>query len=255
MATALVEGVISAGTFEPSTIGVTDVFQAAAQQLARKTGARFVQNNAALAHESEAMVLCVKPTDVGSALAPIAGDCAEKLMISIAAGTTLKTLASLLPAARLIRVMPNTPAMVQKGAAAFALGETATAADAALAEKIFSSVGIAFRVEEDLLDAVTGLSGSGPAYIYVVIDALAQGGVESGLTREVALALAAQTVLGAAEMVLKTGMPPTELKAMVTSPNGTTLAGLNALDEEVIRAAFSDAVRAAADRSRELGAS
>lgn len=255
MATALVEGVISAGTFEAANIAVTDVISEAAQKLAQNSGARFSKTNAELARASDAMILSVKPTDVGSALAPIAADSEGKLLISIVAGVTLKTLAGFLPNTRLIRVMPNTPAMVHKGAAAFALGKTATSADAALAEKIFSSVGIAFRVEENLLDAVTGLSGSGPAYIYVVIDALTQGGVESGLSREVALALAAQTVLGAAEMVLKTGMPPGELKAMVTSPNGTTVAGLNALNEEGVRAAFSAAVRAATDRSRELGAS
>ena len=154
---------------------------------------------------------------------------------------------------RVIRVMPNTPALIHKGAAAYSLGQSATDADAAIVEKIFSAVGIVFKVKEELLDVVTGLSGSGPAYVYVVVEALADAGVLMGLPRDLAQHLAAQTVSGAAEMVLQTGLHPAQLKDQVTSPGGTTIAGLEALEAAGIRSAFLSAVRAATERSRELG--
>jgi pyrroline-5-carboxylate reductase len=154
---------------------------------------------------------------------------------------------------RIVRVMPNTPALIHKGAAAYALGHSATDADAEMVEKIFAAVGKVFRVKEEMLDVVTGLSGSGPAYIYVVVEALADAGVLMGLPRELALQLSAQTVAGAAEMVLETGLHPAQLKDQVTSPGGTTIAGLEALEAAGLRSAFLSAVRAATQRSRELG--
>ena len=157
------------------------------------------------------------------------------------------------PNVRIIRVMPNTPALIHQGAAAFATGGTATDADAALVSRIFSAVGRAVQVKETLLDAVTGLSGSGPAYVYLVIEALADGGVLMGLPRDLALQLAAQTVAGAAGMVLQTGLHPAALKDQVTSPGGTTIAGLEELEGAAVRSAFLSAVRAATERSRQLG--
>jgi pyrroline-5-carboxylate reductase len=149
--------------------------------------------------------------------------------------------------------MPNTPALVGASASAYALSDSATPADAQVVQQLFSSVGVAIQVKEPLLDAVTGLSGSGPAYVYQVIEALSDGGVAAGLPRDVALKLAAQTVLGAAAMVMETGLHPGVLKDQVTSPGGTTIEGLHELEKAGVRAAFIAAVRAAADKSRKLG--
>jgi pyrroline-5-carboxylate reductase len=149
--------------------------------------------------------------------------------------------------------MPNTPALVGASATAYALGTAATAADAALAHKIFSSVGLAFALKEAMLDAVTGLSGSGPAYAYLMIEALSDGGVAAGLPRDVATKLAAQTLLGSAKMVLETGLHPAALKDMVTSPGGTTIEGLHELEKGKVRGVLISAVRAATEKSRKLG--
>jgi pyrroline-5-carboxylate reductase len=176
-----------------------------------------------------------------------------KLVISIVAGLdsqALETAAG--PDVRVVRVMPNTPALVGQGAAAYSLGNRATEGDAVLVEKILRGVGLAVRVKESLLDAVTGLSGSGPAYVFTVIEALADGGVLMGLPRDLALKLAAQTVAGAAAMVRDTGEHPAVLRDQVTSPGGTTIAGLEELESGGLRSALISAVRAATERSRQL---
>jgi len=254
MASALAEGVLKAGAFAKDGIIVTDKFPAAVKSLVDKHGVQAVADNAALAAAADAILLCVKPNDALDALKAAREQLAGKLVISILAGVTLSTLEKATgDKVRVIRVMPNTPALIHKGAAAFALGHSATEDDAVLVEKIFASVGKVFRVKEDLLDVVTGLSGSGPAYIYVVVEALADAGVLMGLPRDLALQLAAQTVVGAADMVLQTGLHPAQLKDQVTSPGGTTIAGLEALEAAGIRSAFLSAVRAATERSRELG--
>ena len=255
MATALVGGVVQAGAFPAERILVNDCVPAAVQALTARTGATAVAGNRALAEQADALVLCVKPSDALAALVEVREALAGKLVVSIVAGLSLAKLAAAAgPQVRLVRVMPNTPALIHQGAAAFALGETATDADAGLVSKIFSAVGKAVRVKESLLDAVTGLSGSGPAYVYLVIEALADGGVLMGLPRDLALQLAAQTVAGAAGMVLQTGQHPAVLKDQVTSPGGTTIAGLEALENMAVRSAFLGAVRAATERSQELGA-
>ena len=155
--------------------------------------------------------------------------------------------------ARVIRVMPNTPALIGASATAYALGKHAVAEDGRLAHKLFSSIGLAFQLKESLLDAVTGLSGSGPAYVCLIIEALSDGGVAAGLPRDVATKLAAQTLLGGAKMLLETGQHPGALKDMVTSPGGTTIEGLHELEKAGVRGALISAVRAAAEKSRKLG--
>jgi len=254
MATALLEGILRAGIAQAPDIFLTDKLPAAAEELARRTGAQARGSNAGVAAEADLLMLCVKPGDVPAALSE-AGDLGGKLLVSIAAGVPLKRLREWAPGnPRLIRVMPNTPALIGQGAAAYAAGEGATEEDMAVADRIFGATGIAVRVKEELLDAVTGLSGSGPAFVYTVIEALADGGVLMGLPREIALRLASQTMLGAADMVLRTGLHPAQLRDQVTSPGGTTIAGLEALEEAGLRAALIGAVRAATERSAELGA-
>jgi pyrroline-5-carboxylate reductase len=201
------------------------------------------------------LILATKPDQVAAALAEIkAAFTGKHLLISIAAGVTLAKLEAALPVgARVIRVMPNTPALVGAGAAGFALGKSATPADAELAKKLLSAVGIAVQVKESLLDAVTGLSGSGPAYVYQFIEALSDGGVAAGLPRDIATQLAAQTVLGSAQMVLTTGQHPGALKDQVTSPGGTTIEGLHELEKGKLRGTVMSAVRAATEKSKKLG--
>jgi pyrroline-5-carboxylate reductase len=203
---------------------------------------------------SDVILLAVKPQDMQPLCLSLSQLSGSRLYLSIAAGISLTDLQSWLGASqRVIRAMPNTPALVGAGAAAFARGSTTTDADAALARTILGSVGTVDEVSEKLLDAVTGLSGSGPAYIYTVIEALSDAGVLKGLPRASALRLAAQTVLGAAKMVLETGKHPAALRDEVTSPGGTTIAGLAQLEAHGLRHALIQAVSTATERSRELG--
>jgi pyrroline-5-carboxylate reductase len=193
---------------------------------------------------------------MAEALAEVRDLVAERrpLVVSIAAGVTLAQLAAALGGpTRLVRVMPNTPCLVDASASAFTPGEHATGEDVTLVQGLLDTVGRAFRVPEHLLDAVTGLSGSGPAFVYLVIEALSDGGVRAGLPRDVSTALAAQTVLGAAKMVLETNQHPGALKDMVASPGGTTIAGLHELERAGVRGAFMNAVEAASRRAAELG--
>jgi len=254
MASALLEGILRAGITSAKNIFVTDKLPAASKELAAKTGAQARASNAEVAAAAGTLILCVKPGDVPEALKEC-GNLTGKLLISIAAGVTLGRLKDSAPGKpRVIRVMPNTPVLVGHGAAAYASGPGATDEDLAAADRIFGATGIVVHVKEELLDAVTGLSGSGPAFVYTVIEALADGGVLMGLPREIALRLASQTVMGAAAMVLQTGMHPAQLRDHVTSPGGTTIAGLEALEEAGLRSAMIGAVRAATERSKELGA-
>jgi pyrroline-5-carboxylate reductase len=255
MATALAKGFIRAGLVTAKQVVASDPAEGACAAFGRETGAKVASSNAAVVKAATVLVLAVKPDQVPGVLADIRDHLTAKhLLISIAAGVPLAKLeAGLASGSRLIRVMPNTPALVGASATAFALGKSALAKDGGLAMKLFSAVGIAFQVKEALLDAVTGLSGSGPAYGYLFIEGLSDGGVAAGLPRDIATKLAAQTILGSAKMVLETGMHPGALKDMVTSPGGTTIEGLHELEKGKLRGTLISAVRAAADKSRKLG--
>ena len=255
MATALAQGFLRAGLARAQDLAASDPAPPAAEQFAHATGGKMLPGNAAVAAAADVLVLAVKPQHMAGVLAELQGPpSAGKLVVSIAAGVTLATIErSLGSGPRLVRVMPNTPCLIGQGASAFCLGRGATPDDARQVERMLSSVGLSFQLSEPLLDAVTGLSGSGPAFVYLMIEALADGGVKMGLPRSVAQALAAQTVRGAAAMVLETGEHPGALKDQVASPAGTTIAGLHALETAGVRAGLIAAVEAAARRSAELG--
>jgi pyrroline-5-carboxylate reductase len=257
MATALARGLLNAKIVKASQLCAADPFGAAREHFAAETGAKTAVANLEVARAANVLILATKPDQVAAALAEIASAFTKNhLLISIAAGVTIAKLENALPAgARVIRVMPNTPALVGAGASGFALGNSASVADAELAKKLLSAVGVAFQVKESLLDAVTGLSGSGPAYVYQFIEALSDGGVAAGLPRDIATRLAAQTVLGGAKMVLETGQHPGALKDQVTSPGGTTIEGLHELEKGRLRATVMSAVRAATEKSKKLGQS
>jgi len=252
MATALAKGWLASGLLDAEKSVASDPYPATREAFQKATGLRAVADNAAVVWAGEVLVLAVKPQvmpDLLTELKPLLTP--DKLVISIAAGVTLDTLAAGLGGhAKLVRVMPNTPCLV--GASASGVAGRA-AADTELTLRLMTAVGVAVAVPERLLDAVTGLSGSGPAYVYVMIEALADGGVRMGLPRDVALKLAAQTVFGSAKMVLDTGTHPAALKDAVASPGGTTIAGLHELERGGLRGVLMDAVQAATERATELG--
>lgn len=255
MAEALIKGLLAAGTARSEQITVFDVSADRLAHLKKTYNITTAKTNSEAAREAGVIILSVKPQVVERVLGEIAGSVdTSKLVVSIAAGVSLaKIEKALADGARVVRVMPNTPALVLAGAAALAGGKNATSDDLALAQAIFNSVGRAVIVEEKLMDAVTGLSGSGPAYAFVIIDALSDAGVKAGLPRPLALELAAQTIYGAAKMVLETKEHPGKLRDMVTSPGGTTIEGLHALEKGKLRATLINAVEAATARSKELG--
>lgn len=254
MATALIEGMLRAGLAEVGGITASDPSLGARSALAAASGIEVVESNAAVARQCDVIVLAVKPQTMAEALEGLRPHVSSgHLVVSVAAGTTIATISRALGAdRRVVRVMSNTPALVGQGASAYALGPGATAGDEALVRSLLEGVGVAVAVPESQLDAVTGLSGSGPAFVYLMIEALADGGVRAGLPRDAAALLAAQTVLGAARMVCETGLHPGVLKDQVASPGGTTIAGLHALENAGARGAFMDAVLAASRRAGEL---
>ena len=255
MATALAKGFVQAGLVRAEDLIASDPIEAARQAFAKELGAQSTAANPDVLQFARVVILAVKPDQVNEVLSEARKHFSEKhLLISIAAGVPISRIETNLPAgARVIRVMPNTPALVGACASGYALGKGAQPEDGKLAQKLLSAVGVAYPVKEALLDAVTGLSGSGPAYAFMIIEALSDGGVAAGLPRDVATKLAAQTLLGSAKMVLETGLHPGALKDMVTSPGGTTIEGLHELEKGKLRAALISAVRAATEKSRKLG--
>jgi pyrroline-5-carboxylate reductase len=254
MGEALIRGLVTRGGVRPAQITAADIALDRLKLLKKQLGISTTTSNRLAVKAADVILLAVKPNvvvtvvqEIGELLSP------SQLVISIAAGVRIETIESALRnPVPVVRVMPNTPCLVGQSAAALAAGTHATEKDVEVAVAIFECVGTAIRVEEKLLDAVTGLSGSGPAYVYVFMEALSDAGVRMGLPRDVATRLAAQTVKGAAEMVLQTGKHPAALKDMVTSPGGTTIAGLHELERGKFRATVMNAVEAATKRAREM---
>jgi pyrroline-5-carboxylate reductase len=255
MAKALLKGCLARAGYTAHQLGASDVSEAARAQLKTELGIRSFPDNAEAVRWASVIVLAVKPQVLALVLSEIAPLLTpDKLVISIVAGVGSERIRDALGGhPRVVRAMPNTPATVGAGATAVAGGRGATPEDVAFAVALFKSVGLVVEVPETSMDAVTGLSGSGPGYAFVVIEALSDAGVCAGLPRDVATKLAAQTLLGAAQLVLETGEHPARLKDMVTSPGGTTIAGLAAAERAGLRHALQAAVAAAVERSKELG--
>jgi len=254
MGEALAVGILSGGLAQAEDITIHDILEERLVYFSDKYHVNVSENISGAIETSDIVILAVKPQNMEKVLEDIAGAVGDKLIISIAAGVTLGFIEEHLgEKTRAVRVMPNTPALIGEGATALAGGKNATDSDIATARRIFDSVGITVVVKEELIDAVTGLSGSGPAYGFIIIDALANAGVNQGLEARTALKLAAQTMLGAAKLCLNGDRTPAQLTDMVTSPGGTTIEGIKALKDGRIEETLAAAVKAATRRSKELG--
>jgi pyrroline-5-carboxylate reductase len=254
MGEALMSRLIAQQVYEPETILVSEPMAARRDVLMQKYGVQTTDDNRQVAQASEAVMLAIKPqifAIVATELQPVMNP--NAIVLSILAGTTLTQLETAFGNNPVIRVMPNTPAQVGAGVSAIAAGQKAQANHVATAKQILQTVGSVVEVPESMMDAVTGLSGSGPGYVAIVIEALADGGVVAGLPRPIAMQLAIQTVLGTAMLLQETGMHPGQLKDQVTSPGGTTIAGIAQLEQQGLRSALIEAVRSATNRSKELG--
>lgn len=254
MAEAIVAGLLHSDTIAADKVYVSDHKEARAEELRTHYAIHAGVGADGFLNEADVLVLAVKPQAAGKAIEEIAGNIEQgTLIISIVAGLTLARLEAAFPQNPVVRVIPNTPLAVGAGISAFSSGTRVRAEHMALVQQIFSAGGRAVAVKETMMDAVTGLSGSGPAFAFLMLDALADGGVAAGLPRQTARLLAAQTLLGAAKMALDTGKHPDVLRDEVTSPAGTTIAGVRVMEQRGVRGALLDAVLAASDRSKELG--
>lgn len=254
MGEAIISGIINSKLYSPREIIASDINEARLIKVKEELGITIAIDNNEVYQKAEIVVLAIKPQFVKEVLNNLKDKPqGSQLIISIAAGITISFLENNLGQVPIVRVMPNTPALVGAGMAALCKSSMATSHHLELAEKIFKSVGETVIIEEKLIDAVTGLSGSGPAYVYQFIEALADGGVQVGLPRKTAYLLAAQTVVGAGLMVLQTGLHPGELKDMVTSPGGTTIRGINVLEKRGFRGTVMDAVEASYLKSKQMG--
>jgi pyrroline-5-carboxylate reductase len=259
MAEAMIKGLISASFVESKNIFVSDVVSERLEFLHSEYKVKTVQENRELVEKSDILILAVKPQVVKKVIENVRDLIdAKKLLVSVAAGVPIANILEVLKTGQdrkynVVRSMPNTPALVQEGVTAIAAGVNVSKVDIQIAHRLFEAVGKTVDVDEVHLDAVTGLSGSGPAYIFMIIEALSDAGVKMGLSRDVANALTIQTVLGSAKLAWESKKHPGELKDMVTSPGGTTISGLHALEMGGLRTTMMDAVEAATERSRELG--
>ena len=254
MGTALLKGVLSSNTIDKEKTIIYDVREEVIKNRIQEFNVKAVSSNTELIQQVKFIIIAVKPQNIDSVLEEIGPQLSEdQILISIAAGVTLDYIKKFISKnIGLIRVMPNTPALVGEGASAIACNKNVTENDLKYVKKVLNSVGKVVELEEKHIDAVTGLSGSGPAYVFVTIEALADGGVKMGLPRNIALKLAAQTVLGSAKMVMETGMHPGELKDMVASPGGTTITALHEIEKGKLRATLISAVEAATLKSKSL---
>ncbi len=255
MATALIKGLIKSGAYQKEHLSAADKNAASLKKVGEEFGILCCSSNLELASQSDAVILAVKPQNMREVLEEIRGSIRkDHLLISIAAGIPLKMIHEIigidLP---MIRVMPNTPALIQEGASALASGPFAGEKEMAVARKIFSAVGITVEVEETMLDAVTALSGSGPGYVFRMMECMVEAGTNVGLNPDVALKLVIQTFLGAARLAGASEHSLSDLRKMVTSPGGTTAAGLAVLEESDLKGIIDKAVNAACKRSVELG--
>ena len=253
MAEAIISGLTSRRAVAKKNILISDKDTARVKLVSRKYKLKAAEGNSHVGRSADVIILAVKPQVMAQVLGEICGDVRPgQLVISIAAGITLKSIEKYLPRVAVIRVMPNNPCLIGEGISLITGGRFAQEKDLKMAEKIFSSVGDVSRIDEKYMNAVTGLSGSGPAFVYEMLEALTNGGIEAGLSRETAKKLAERTMLGAVCTVIRTGRTPEELKAMVTSPGGTTLAGLRVMDENGVKQALRKAVVRAAQRAKEI---
>ncbi len=254
MSEAIIKGLLDTGLYQSEMLLASDTSEDRLKSLRQTYRIETTLSNREAVRSAKGVILGVKPNVVDAVLAEIRSELGEKLLISMAAGVPLSRLtAGLEREAQIIRAMPNAPAKVLAGATVLAPAKGVDASHLKHALAIFDAIGKTWVLEESHLDAVTGLSGSGPAFAFMMIEALADGGVKEGLPRKIALALAAQTVLGSAKMVLETGEHPAQLKDFVASPGGTTISGIHFLEKHNCRATFIGAVEAATKRSRELG--
>jgi len=255
MAESMIRGIIQNQVVLPDRILASDISGERRKHVSKTFDIQTFEENPSLVDQSNVIFLAVKPQAIPRVLDNIGANMGpEKLLISIVAGVPIQTLSAGLPKGpRIVRTMPNTPVTVMEGAMAIASNSLAHPEDLETVETLFHPIGRTVRVEEKLIDAVTGLSGSGPAYVFMILEALADGGVKMGLSRDVAETLAAQTLMGSAKLFLETRTNPGELKCMVTSPGGTTIAGIHELEKGGIRAALMNAVESATKRSIELG--
>lgn len=253
MGRALVGGMLASSVVTPDQLSLVEPSETSQAWWVENQPGIEITDLASAVSASDAVLIAVKPNVIAEVAKQISGFSSGNLAISIAAGIGLEQLFRWLGHQRVVRVMPNTPSLVRQGASAFCCGREVTAQDKTWIQLMLDSVGLAVEVEEVQMDAVTGLSGSGPAYVCMMIEAMADGGVLAGLPRPLAMQLATQTVLGTAKMIAETGRHPGELKDAVASPGGTTIAAISVLEQNGVRGALVEAVAASAKRSRELG--
>ncbi|MBR2674806.1 MAG: pyrroline-5-carboxylate reductase [Mogibacterium sp.] len=253
MGGAILSGALRADILKAEDIFVYDIDQDIREKY-KDMGCNIAESGRHLSETVDVLMICVKPQYARGSLSELGNALEGKAVISIMAGITTESIREMIGGSfRLLRLMPNTPALVNEGAFALDIGTDLTDEEKAFAERLFSSIGIVEWMPESLIDTACGLSGAGPAYIYLIIEALADGGVAKGLTRKTALNLAAQTVLGAAKMVMETGEHPGALKDKVCSPGGNTIIGIKTLEEHGVRGALIDTVVKAVERAEELG--
>lgn len=254
MASAIIKGIVNSGAFSKEDIIASNIHEASRERARRDLGIEVTDSSAEVARRANVVILAVKPQQIPDVFADKSIEMGrDHLLISIAAGTTIETLKSYVPDSRIIRVMPNICSTNFVGASGFSQSPDCTAEDLETVRKIFESIGICFEVKEKDIDAVSGLSGSSPAFIFMIIDAMADAGVLMGLPRDMSIKLAAQTVMGSAVTVLESGEHPAVLKDKVCSPGGTTIEGVKVLEDYGVRAAFISAIQASVEKSKELG--